>query len=95
MPPTRQSKTVWYTLSTLGQASGASPSPVLPLAGLLSQAHLESAGQLLPGAGQGSEYGRGGGTDVGAQGERVGALNADHTEAWGQRRGHGLPSALL
>ena len=68
---------------TLGQAPGTSPSPVLPLTGLLSQAHLESTGQLLPGAGQCSQDGRGGGADVGAQCEWVGALKADHTQAWG------------
>lgn len=61
--------------------------PIPPKAGLLSQPHLEGAGQLLPWAGQCSQDGRGGGADVGAQSEGVGSFDADHTQAWGHRGG--------
>lgn len=44
-------------------------------------AHLEGTGQLLLGAGQGCQDGSGGGADVGAQGERVGSFDTDHTQA--------------
>lgn len=44
--------------------------------------YLKGAGELLPGAGQCCQDGCSGGTNVGAQGERVGPLNTDHTQAW-------------
>lgn len=56
------------------------PAPAPGRAVLLT--HLEGAGQLLLGAGQCSQDGRGRGANVGAQCEGVGPLDADHTQAW-------------